>query len=195
MNQINLKLQGPNLYLIEAKAAMLTFVKKPEVFKQNIERREYNQFPNSQSKALAQHFSDIDHQVYCSHLDSPRKDFESRFKDLVKLVISEWLESSFLCATGKQEMDVQENSIEIQNNEEFKIIIQKKRLCSFCIEVSEKYPQLWIKVKPFILAFPSSFLVETEFSAAQRGNLGLLLSNFKPNILKLAKIYQPQGSH
>ena len=37
-----------------------------------------------QSTALAQHFSDIDHHVYRSRLDSLRKDFESRFKDLVE---------------------------------------------------------------------------------------------------------------
>ena len=40
MNQLNLKLQGPNFNLIEAKAALLTFAKKLEMFKQNIGRRE-----------------------------------------------------------------------------------------------------------------------------------------------------------
>ena len=43
-------------------------------------------------------YSDIDLQVYCSHLDLLRKDFEPRFKDLVELVIPEWLQSPFLCA-------------------------------------------------------------------------------------------------
>ena len=40
-----------------------------------------------------------------------------------------------------------------------------KILVIFLIEVSENYPLLWIKVKLFILSFPSSYLVETEFSA------------------------------
>ena len=88
------------------------------------------------------------------------------------------------------------------------MIFQKKGLSSFCIEVSEKYPQFWIKVKLFILVFPS-YLVETGFSAvnhvltksrnkldvSQKGDLRLLLSNFKPDILKLAKSHQPQGTH
>ena len=56
--------------------------------------------------ALAQHFSDIDLQVYCSHLDSVREDCESRFKDLVESVIPEWLPSPFLCAAEEQEIDV-----------------------------------------------------------------------------------------
>ena len=43
MNQINPKLQGPNFNLIEAKAAVLTFVKKLEEFKQNTGRRKYIQ--------------------------------------------------------------------------------------------------------------------------------------------------------
>ena len=109
-----------------------------------------------QSTALAQHFSDIDLQVYCLHLDSLRKDFKSRFKDLVELVISEWLQSPFLCAAKEQKINVQDNLIEIQNNEEFKIIFQKKELSSFCIKVSEKYPQLWTKIKLFVLGFLSS---------------------------------------
>ena len=54
--------------------------------------------------------------------------------------------------------------IEIQNNEEFKIFFQKG-LTSFWIEVSEEYPQLWIKVKLFVLAFPPSYIVETGFIA------------------------------
>ena len=59
MNQLNLKLQGPNFNLNEAKPAVLTFVKKLEVFKQNIGQREYSQFPNMQFTALAQHLSRI----------------------------------------------------------------------------------------------------------------------------------------
>ena len=89
MNQLNLKLQGPNFNLTEANPAVLTFVKKLEVFKQNIGRREYSPFPNMQSTALAQYYSGNDLQVYGSHLDSLRKDFESRFKDLAELVILE----------------------------------------------------------------------------------------------------------
>ena len=66
-----------------------------------------------------------------------------------------------------------------------------------------------MKVKLFVFAFPSSYLVETGFSAvnhvltksrkkldvARRGDLRLLLLNFQPDILKLDKIHQPQGSH
>ena len=108
-NQLNLKLQGPKFDLIEAKSAVLTFMKKLEVFIQNIGRREHSQFPNTQSTTLAQHISDIYYQVYCSHLDLLRKDFESKFKDSVELVNSEWLDSPFLCAAEEQEIDVQEN--------------------------------------------------------------------------------------
>ena len=128
-----------------------------------------------------------------------------RFKDLV---IPEWFQSPFLCAAEEQEIYAQETLIEIKNNKEVKITFWKG-LSSFGIEVSEKYPQVCIKVKLFVLAFPSSYLTESGFSAvkhalsksrnkldvAQRDDLILLLSNFKPDILKLAKIHQPQGSH
>ena len=91
MNQLNLKLRGPNFNLIEATAAVLTFVKKLEVFKQNTGRREYSQLLNMQFTALAQHFSDIDPSSLLLTFRLAKKDFESRFKDLVELVIPEWL--------------------------------------------------------------------------------------------------------
>ncbi|KFD49647.1 hypothetical protein M513_09479 [Trichuris suis] len=59
-----------------------------------------------------------------------------------------------------------------------------------------------------LLAFPSTYLVECGFSkaaaltksrnrmdAATRGDLRLSLSNLQPDIMKLAKKCQPQGSH
>ena len=46
MNQLILKLQGPNFNLVKARAAVLTFVKKLEVFKQNRGRRECSQPPS-----------------------------------------------------------------------------------------------------------------------------------------------------
>nr|XP_047145121.1 protein ZBED8-like [Hydra vulgaris] len=84
--KLNLKLRDPNFNLIEAKSAVLIFMKKLVVIKQNIGRGEYNHFLNMESRAMAQHFSDSELHIYCIHLDTLKKGFECRFKDLVELV-------------------------------------------------------------------------------------------------------------
>ncbi|KFD49646.1 hypothetical protein M513_09478 [Trichuris suis] len=69
-------------------------------------------------------------------------------------------------------------------------------------------PQLMLtKVQTFFIAFPSTYLVECGFSkavaltksrnrmdVATRGDLQLSLSNLEPDIMKLARNCQPQGS-
>ena len=67
-----------------------------------------------------------------------------------------------------------------------------------------KYPQLCAVVEPFLLAFPSSYLVEAGFSHAnailtkqrsrmnleERGDLLLKLTNLQPNISVLVEAHQ-----
>lgn len=76
-------------------------------------------------------------------------------------------------------------------------------------EIATKYPVLWDKAQLFIIAFPSSYLVESGFSRmshllskarnrldiVKRGDLRLSLTSMEPDINKLAAQHQPQGSH
>ncbi|KFD59845.1 hypothetical protein M514_27982 [Trichuris suis] len=84
------------------------------------------------------------------------------------------------------------------------------------IVVVESYDSVWIryavndanKGQTFFIAFPPTYLVECGFSkaaaltksrnrmvVATRGDLRLSLFNLEPDITKLAKKCQPQGSH
>ena len=76
-------------------------------------------------------------------------------------------------------------------------------------EVSEQYPHIYQAIKLMFVAFPSSYLVEKGFSAvitlltkqrnrleiSTKGDLRLLLTQLVPDIIKLAKSHQSQGSH
>ena len=72
-----------------------------------------------------------------------------------------------------------------------------------------KIPQAYAAVEPFLLAFPSSYMVEAGFSHAnavltkqrnrlkleERGDLRLKLTNLQPNINDLAETHQSHPSH
>ena len=72
-----------------------------------------------------------------------------------------------------------------------------------------KYPLLRDKAQLYVIAFPSSYLVESGFSRVshllskvrnrldivKRGDLRLSLTSMEPDIKKLTEQHQPQGSH
>ena len=72
-----------------------------------------------------------------------------------------------------------------------------------------KFPKLCAVAEPFLLAFPSSYMVEAGFSHAnavltkqgnrlsleERGDLRLKLTNLQPNISILVEAHQAHPSH
>ncbi|KRY05416.1 hypothetical protein T12_16416 [Trichinella patagoniensis] len=58
-------------------------------------------------------------------------------------------------------MELKEELIDLQTNEELKPKF-KDRYHSFCLQkqISDLYPGLWRMVRKFLLAFPSSYLVD-----------------------------------
>jgi len=77
------------------------------------------------------------------------------------------------------------------------------------MQISTLYPGLWAVVQKFLIAFPSFYLVEREFSAVtnlltkkrqqlqviNREDLRMLLTKIEPNINKLLAIHQAHPSH
>ena len=76
-------------------------------------------------------------------------------------------------------------------------------------EIKERYPHVWDWIKHFLIAFPSSYLVERAFSAVialldskgnrletvNRGDLRLFLTKLKPDIDELITKHLPHPSH
>lgn len=154
-------------------------------------------------------YSSQDLEEYCIHLQSLKSDFEKRFKDLTNLNIPAWVMNPFLCKAEEQELCLQEELIELQNDEESKQIFNSRGYHEMWLQQHVKFPLLWKEAKPIFIAFPSSYLVERGFSAVSqiltknrsrldivgRGDLRLLLSKLEPDIEKLVKKHQAQGSH
>ncbi|XP_071035301.1 SCAN domain-containing protein 3-like [Parasteatoda tepidariorum] len=94
-----------------------------------------------------------------SHLNTLHDDFKNRFKDILSMEIPPWIITPF---------DEEANVVllELSTNEELKVkFINGYQTFWLQAEIPEKYPGLWEIARKFLIAFPSSYLVERSFSA------------------------------
>lgn len=153
--------------------------------------------------------SDDDILIYCQHLEALHIDFHNRFQDILTMKIPDWILDPFL-NTEESELHLEEELIEISSNSELKFKF-KQGYQEFWLQkqIPILYPGLWAVVRKFLIAFPSSYLVERGFSAVaslltkkrnrlqivDRGDLRMLLTKIEPNIEKLMKKHQTHPSH
>ncbi|KAE9523112.1 hypothetical protein AGLY_016499 [Aphis glycines] len=210
-NDINLQLQGDKLNFITTKSIISAFQKKLTLWKHNFGRNEFSQFPILSDLHKNSKISFDDTQIYCQHLQSLDKDFSQRFDDILSLEIPQWVINPFVNIESAK-LQYQEELIEISTNEMLKASFKNgENLTEFWLQstISQIYPGLWTVVQKLLIPFPSSYLVERGFSAVtnlitkkrnqldivKRGDLRLHLTNFEPNVKKLALNHQAQPSH
>ncbi|CAH1971820.1 unnamed protein product [Acanthoscelides obtectus] len=90
-NMVNLQLQGDSLNLIETKSILSAFLARVKLMKQNIGRCEFSQFPNLSQTSC----QEDDVSTYVQHLDALYSDFESRFEDILTMVIPPWISNLY----------------------------------------------------------------------------------------------------
>ncbi|XP_077290369.1 SCAN domain-containing protein 3-like [Arctopsyche grandis] len=144
INENLLKLQGSNISLIKAK--------------------ELHQFPSLQ-QLKEDMLKDSDLETYCSHIDALIEDMIIRFKDLYELLIPDWIINPFLSDVESVSKNLKQQFIELQNDCKAKIVFNQCDYDVFWVRFRHRYPLLWKEVKLPIVAFPSSYLVEKDFSA------------------------------
>ncbi|XP_076069215.1 SCAN domain-containing protein 3-like [Oratosquilla oratoria] len=136
---------------------------------------------------------------------------ETRFSDLLQMTVPDWFVDPFIADASEVDVTLQENVIELQNDTSARARFKRGGRHKLWInqDVYEKYPLLWKEVKLLLLAFPTSYLVDTGFSRVmhlpsktrnrldieKRVDLHLSLTSLEPNIDKLAALHQSQGSH
>ncbi|KRZ54784.1 SCAN domain-containing protein 3 [Trichinella nativa] len=186
-----------------------TFTSKLALFKRNLGRREFYQFPSVAALRENGEVHDDDIQIYCDHLDVLQKDMQERFQDIFKMKILNWVINLF-SNTDEIEMELKKGLIDLQTNEELKPKF-KNRHHSFWLQkqISDLYPGLWRMVRKFPLVLPSSYLVERGFSVVtdfltkkrnrlqidKRGDLRLFLTIIEPSVDRLVAMHQPHPSH
>ncbi|KFD48897.1 hypothetical protein M513_10260 [Trichuris suis] len=116
---MNLQLQGDSLNLIKTKDIISAFVSKLLIYKRNLGRGEFCQFPLLAALKKNAEVADDDILVYCHHLEMLRADFVKRFSDILSMKIPGWVVDPF-CNVEEPETELQEELAELQNNEELK---------------------------------------------------------------------------
>ncbi|KRX40686.1 Protein ZBED8 [Trichinella murrelli] len=178
------RLQGKDVSIIQARTVLIGFRAKIGPFKSFLARRDF------------------------------KKDFKIRFEDLENMTVPDWIITPFVIEieNANNEFSLQEKHVEmISADLEAKLLFKHKSLSEFWsnVNITTKYPKLSAAAQPFLLAFPSSYLVEAGFSHVNailskqrnrlnlemRGDLRLKLTNFQPNINALAAAHQTHPSH
>ena len=73
LNSLNLQLQGQDVNLIKTKSVVGSFISKLALYKQNICRREFYQFPSLQA---VHYITDVQLRAYASHLETMSEDMQ-----------------------------------------------------------------------------------------------------------------------
>ncbi|CAH1986549.1 unnamed protein product [Acanthoscelides obtectus] len=191
-NMVNLQLQGDSLNLIKTKSILSAFLIRVNLTKQNIGRGEFSQFPNLSQTSC----QEDDVSTYVQHLNALYSDFESRFEDILTMVIPPWIINPY-GDIKETNVIIQEEPTELSTNEELKAQF-KNGYQQFWLQnnIPVTYPVLWNIARTFLISFPSSYLVERGFSAVtnlltkkrnrldiiSRGDLRLTLTKLTLNV-------------
>ncbi len=205
MNDISLKLQGKNTTLVDCKSVIGAFIEKLKLFRTNLLRREFPALAESEC------VNDSDLEAYGAHLQQLHEDMTTRFQDLRNIEVPAWVQLPFDINVAEQEAKYQEELIELQHDGQSKtrFLQQGYKNVWYNSDVTMRYPKLWETVKPLLLSFASSYLVEVGFSSVtklltkernnldivKRGDLRLKLTDLQPRIQELANKHQVHLSH
>ncbi|GBP03175.1 SCAN domain-containing protein 3 [Eumeta japonica] len=103
---------------------------------------------------------DEDIHTYSQHLSALHDDYKTRFEDMLAMDIPPWIINPF-DETEVANVVLQEELLELSTNEELKVKFRKGYQTFWLqAEIPEKYPGLWEIARKFLIAFPSSYLVE-----------------------------------
>ena len=208
-NKINLQLQGDDLNLIKTKSIISAFVGKLILYKQNLSRKEFSQFPHLLK--LSEMLQDDVILTYVTHLEELHRDLTTRFEDLLNMQIPQWIINPY-SYTSLEEATViiQEELIAISTDEDLKEkFYQGYQKFWLQRNIESQYPALWNIAQKYLISFPSSYLVERGFSVVtniltkqrnrlkinERGDLRLQLTNIEPDVARLVESHQVHPSH
>ncbi|CAH1963773.1 unnamed protein product [Acanthoscelides obtectus] len=137
------------------------FLARVKLMKQNIGRGEISQFPNLSQTSC----QEDDVSTYVQHLNALYSDFESRFEDILTMVIPPWIINPY-GDIEETNVIIQEELTELSTNKELKVQF-KNGYQQFWLQnnIPVTYPVLWNIARKCLISFPSSYLVERGFSA------------------------------
>nr|XP_039259582.1 SCAN domain-containing protein 3-like [Styela clava] len=161
MNEVNKKLQGEMITLIRCKSVLTSFISKLSLYKDNMGRNTLSQFPN----LCENNVTENERLKYCAHLQNLVEDMNIRFEDLISLTVPRWIVQPFSAEPADLKVELQDQFIDLLHDEKSKMDFTDDRYDVFWCRSSSKYPTIFEEVEPWILSFPTSYMVEKGFSA------------------------------
>ena len=208
VNQLNMTLQGRNANLIDCAGKVRSFLNKLSLWKMHLQKNEFAYFCN-----LAKTAPSPEVITSCTdHLQSLKEDMTRRFKDIIEMSPPSWIiDIAHFDVLSEEDLDpiIAGELIELKENKILMSNIERNGLNGW-LKVGSTHPLLFEKVVPFLLGFPTTWLVETGFSATndllttkrnqlqieKRGELRLRLNQgLKIQLDKLIERHQEQCSH
>ena len=109
--------------------------------------------------------NDEDLLLYSEYLENMQEDMQTRFSDLLMMDIPAWVTNLFEVNVADVGASLQEALIELQIDEVLSAKLKDKE-CNIwrSSSITTKYPSLCDKVQLYVIAFPSSYLVEVGLS-------------------------------
>ncbi|KRY06215.1 SCAN domain-containing protein 3, partial [Trichinella patagoniensis] len=132
-NEIQKRLQGKDVTIIQARTLLIGFQAKIGLFKSFLARRDFKYFSNLQKLEEGADVSDRDLEIYINHLEKLEEDFKIRFEDLESMTVPDWIIAPFDIETGNAniEFSLQEEHVEISADLEAKLLFKHKSLSEF----------------------------------------------------------------
>ena len=104
---------------------------------------------------------------YTSHLQNLREDMTRRFKDIIEMSPPGWIiDKGHFDVLSEEDIDpiIAGELLELKENKALMANIERNGLIGW-LSVGSFYPLLFEKAVPFLLGFPTTWLVEAGFSA------------------------------
>jgi len=202
---LNLELQGKRSDLVTCAQKIKGYVGKLKYWKKQFEKKNLLAFEN---------FKKTDPTSECIsacivHLEGLHAEFERRFEDLLKMDYPLWFVDLENYEPGDESTELAETLLDLKEDVKLRGRVNKEGVFAY-ISIKDLHPNVFQQVEASIIAFPTTWMVESAFSAVldvfskkrnkldinSRGTIRLRLNNFvKIDFDSLCQKHQNQGSH
>ena len=202
---LNLELQGKRSDLVTCAQKIKGYVGKLKYWKKQFEKKNLLAFEN---------FKKIDPISECIsacivHLEGHHAEFERRFKDLLKINYPLWFVDLENYEPEDESTELGETLLDLKEDVKLRGRVNKEGVFAYIL-IKNLHPNVFQQVAASIIAFPTTWMVESVFSAIldvfskkrnkldinSRGTIRLRLNGFvKIDFDSLCQKHQNQESH
>ena len=170
INELNKKLQGETITLIKCKSMITSFVK---AFFLQTKSGPKHSIPVSKSRQECCYRGGMAEILLACR--NPSERYENSLCWSCWPLGSKLDTHAIFCKTWDIRVELQEQLIDLQYDNEFKVFFKKDHYDLFWCQIVDKYHLLWKEPRMWVLSFPTSYLVVKGLSAvilmlSQQGN-------------------------